>query len=108
MPLSIPSSLRDEGKEGEMKEEYSVWGGPFSSWEKQGRSGSFSKMLSEDFLVRTKVWNPCLFLMVFSGERTLILSQLRQGRTVASGLTTPWFNTALVYSVLALCIHVVW
>ena len=33
----------DGGKEGEMKEEYSVWGGPFSSWEKQGPSGSYQQ-----------------------------------------------------------------
>lgn len=69
---------------------------------------AISKRLFEDFPVRTKVRNPFLFSTVFSGERTLIRSQLRQGRTVANGLTTQWFNTALVYFVLALCIRVGW
>lgn len=37
MSLPIPSSLRAGGKKGEMEERYSVWGGPFFSWEEWGR-----------------------------------------------------------------------
>lgn len=107
-PCPSPPPWGMEGRKGRWRRNILFGEDPFPPGRNRDGLAAISKRLSEDFPVRTKVRNPCLFLMVFSGERTLILSQLRQGRTVASGLTTPWFNTALVYSVLALCIHVVW
>ena len=107
-PCPSPPPWGMEGRKGRWRRNILFGEDPFPPGRNRDGLAAISKRLFEDFPVRTKVRNPCLFLTVFSGERTLIHSQLRQGRTVANGLTTQWFNTAQVYFVLALCIHVGW